>query len=254
MVKRFFILVAVLALMLAAAVPAALAQEQASATGVLRAGLPADVGGLGTHSISDEATGELYALRSAGADLDSYVGQQVTVYGALTPGKEGSGEEGFGGSGTLPSIDVTRVEPAGGSIEGEEITATFELAVECEPPAGTTFFASASQQTVGLEDPDGDGVYEGSLTLPADFGTFPANVAILAGSPEDPVQEIKYFGEVMLEDGDHFSASASFCDDGGGSDDGSGNDGGSNNGSGSTVSGDTGLVAPAAAPAAAAAP
>lgn len=53
---------------------------------------PAGRRGFGTHSIEDEATGTLYALRSAGADLDSHVGQRATVYGALTPGEEGTGQ------------------------------------------------------------------------------------------------------------------------------------------------------------------
>lgn len=130
MAKRLMALMGMLAMMLAAAAPAALAQDEAAqyggeevaATGVLTEGFPADVGGIGTHSISDDATGELYVLRSAGADLDSYVNQQVTVYGALTPGEEGSGEAGFEGNGTLPSIDVTRVEPAG--VVGEEVVVT----------------------------------------------------------------------------------------------------------------------------------
>ncbi len=66
--------------------------EDVSATGVIFDGLPQDVGGFGTHSIEDEATGTIYALRSAGADLGSHVGQRATVYGALTPGEEGTGQ------------------------------------------------------------------------------------------------------------------------------------------------------------------
>ena len=327
MAKRLMVLLGMLAFSLTTAVPVALAQEtpqyaggEASATGVMIDGLPADAGGFGTHSIQDEASGDIYALRSAGPDLGSYGGQRVTVYGALTPGVPGSGEEGIEGNGTLPSIDVARVEPAGGvepgprtitatgvlgepytpsqdptpvydltdeatgttytlfdvgagldafvgervtvegtrspginplnldvtSVvpaggpgEGGEITATFELAVECEPPAGTRFFVGASQQTAGLEDPDGDGTYTGSLTLPEgfyDLGAFSVPVAILSGTPEVPNQQtIKYFGESVLENGDAFSASVSFCDDGTG--DGSGN---GNGGSGGT--GDSGSV------------
>ena len=169
MAKRLMVLLGMVALALTTALPAFAQEmpqyggEEIAATGVLREGLPQDVGGIGTHSITDDATGELYALRSAGADLASFEGQQVTVYGALTPGEEGSGEEGFEGNGTLPSIDVTRVEPVGAPNEGEEIVVSFELSVEGEPPTGTTFFGGASQQTVGLADPDGDGTYTGSL-------------------------------------------------------------------------------------------
>ena len=324
MAKQLTVLLGMMALLLTTALPAAFAQgaaqyggEEVSATGVIFDGLPQDVGGFGTHSITDEATGTLYALRSAGPDLASYGSQRVTVHGALTPGEEGLGEEGIEGNGTLPSIDVTRVEPAGGvepgprivtatgvlgepytpgqdptpvydladeatgttytlfdvgaglepyvgqrvTVEGtrspginplsldvtsvaaagvgsQEITATFELAVECEPHAGTRFFAGASQQTTGLYDPDGNGTYTGSLTLPESFydlGAFPVPVAILSGSPEVPNQQtVKYFGEMVLEDGDHFSAGVSFCDDGTG--------GGSGNGTANgnpVVSGDT---------------
>ena len=37
---------------------------------------------------------------------------------------------------------------------------------------------------------------------------------MLAGTPEDPAQEIKNFGEIVLEDGNAFSANISFCDTG----------------------------------------
>ena len=301
MAKRLMALLGMLVLLLTTALPAAFAQEtpqygggEISATGVIIGELPADVATNGTHSINDEASGT-YALRSDAVDLDAYVGQRVTVYGALTPGEGPAPGEEFGGS--LPSIDVTRVEPAGSeagpvkltgmiesepasggppvfsitdeatgeryvldagegadyslyegrrvSVEGiprtdpntgfnflqvavirpldgplgnDTITATFKLAVECEPPAGTTFFAGASQQTAGLTDPDGDGLYTGSLTLPEgfyDLGAFPVPVDILAGTPEVPNQQtIKSFGEMVLEDGDAFSASVSYCDGG----------------------------------------
>ncbi len=53
MAKRLLAPMAVLAAMLAVAVPA-FAQGQVSATGVLVAGLPADVGTNDTHSITDQ--------------------------------------------------------------------------------------------------------------------------------------------------------------------------------------------------------
>ena len=120
MKQRLVILMAVLAIMLVVAAPA-MAQDsseggETAATGILRAGLPVDVVGEGTHSITDEATGTLYALRSAGVGLDAYVGQSVTVYGALTPGEDFPGSGGIA-SGTLPSIDVSRIEPTPGSPE-----------------------------------------------------------------------------------------------------------------------------------------
>src|SRR5215210_176586 len=108
MAKRLLVPMAVLAAMLAASVPA-FAQEQTSATGVLLAGLPADVGTNGTHSITDEASGTVYTFASeAGSD---------------NPGPEGTG--------TLPSIEAARVEPAdgppGGGPSPQDRTATFDF-------------------------------------------------------------------------------------------------------------------------------
>ena len=169
MAKRLLVLMAVLAAMLAAAVPA-FAQTQVSATGVLLAGLPADVATNGTHSITDEASGTVYALESEVVDLDVYVGQKVTVYGTLTPGEVSSDKAGFEGNGTLPSIDVTRMEPADGPppdpTAGTSATFDFELTVKGEPPAGAAFFGVVPAEgciSVLLADPDGDGVYTGSL-------------------------------------------------------------------------------------------
>ena len=51
------------------------------------------------------------------------------------------------------------------------------------------------------------------MTLPEgfyDLGAFPVPVAIIAGTTEDPTHEIEYFGEVVLEDGDVFSAFVSY--------------------------------------------
>lgn len=47
----------------------------------------------------------------------------------------------------------------------DEVEIRFELTVEGEPPAGTTFFGQymAEGATVQLTDPDGDGVYTGSM-------------------------------------------------------------------------------------------
>ncbi len=62
----------------------------------------------GTHAITDEASGTRYALRSEDEGLlDSYVGQRVTVYGALVPGYENGQVEGG-----PPLLSVTWVEPA----------------------------------------------------------------------------------------------------------------------------------------------
>ncbi len=235
MAKRLLVLMAVLAVvlaaMLAASVPA-FAQEQASATGVLLAGLPADVGTNGTHSITDEASGTVYALESEAVDLDAYVGEQVTVYGTLTPGEAGSDNPGFEGNGTLPFIDVARVEPAdgppAGPSPGEAVTLSFELTVEGEPPEGTQFFGAPGEgggpffdaegnrlRPVPLTDPEGDGVYTGSTTL-ANPGT-----GTMVSLPVQIVQEnggnievIRDFGMVPVDVDETFEANISFDEDG----------------------------------------
>jgi hypothetical protein len=62
----------------------------------------------GTHTITDETLGTMYALRSEDEELlDGYVGQRVTVHGTLVAGYESGQVEGG-----PPLLDVTRVEPA----------------------------------------------------------------------------------------------------------------------------------------------
>jgi hypothetical protein len=51
--------------------------------------------------LTDEATGQLYALRASGVDLSALVGQRVTV-----PGFENGKVEG-----ALPLLDVIRMRP-----------------------------------------------------------------------------------------------------------------------------------------------
>jgi dipeptidyl aminopeptidase/acylaminoacyl peptidase len=59
----------------------------------------------GTHSITDEASGESYALQSSSVDLDAFDGRHVTVHGTVVPGTEYGQSE---GGPTL--LNVTRVE------------------------------------------------------------------------------------------------------------------------------------------------
>ena len=61
----------------------------------------------GTHAVTNEASGERYALQSEDVDLDGYVGRRVTVYGIPTPGYENGQIEGG-----PPLLNVTRIEPA----------------------------------------------------------------------------------------------------------------------------------------------
>ncbi len=228
MMKKLIVLMVMLAMMLVAAAPA-MAQDSSgsgeiSATGVLRAGLPADVIGDGTHSIVDETTNTLYALRSAGADLDAYVGQPVTVYGALIPGEELPNSEGIA-TGTLPSIDVSRIDP--GTPTPASYTVSFELTVEGQPPAGATFFAQGpvdpaladASNSYQLTDPDGDGVYTASTTVPP--GDYPVSFVqgvstvlcdpTFGGTcPGEPVSVIEDLGTVSVGQDTTYSANVSF--------------------------------------------
>jgi hypothetical protein len=240
MAKRLLVPMAVLAAMLAASVPA-FAQEQTSATGVLLAGLPADVSTNGTHSITDEASSTVYALASGAVGLDAYVGERVTVYGTLTPGEAGSDNPGPEGTGTLPSIEVARVEPAdgppGGGPSPQDRTATFdfELTVEGTPPEGTPpegarFFGSVPAEgciSVPLTDSDGDRVFTGSLDVPrfapgpvppdAEPVSLPVQIvqADSGAGPCNPTTVIRDFGTVPADDAT-FGARANFNDNGGG--------------------------------------
>ena len=260
MAKRLLAPMAVLAAMLAVAVPG-LAQGQVSATGVLVAGLPADVGTNGTHSITDQASATVYALNSETVDLDAYVGQRVTVYGTLTPGGTSSDEAGFEGNGTLPSIDVTRIEPADDSnpdpTTDTRATFDFELTVEGTPPEGARFFGAVPAEgciSVPLADPEGDGVFTGSLDVPrfapgpvpppdAEPVSLPVQIvqADSGASPCDPTTVIRDFGTVPAND-NTFRASTSLEGNGGGTTtpepgNGGGSDNGDSDGSGSGGSG-----------------
>lgn len=62
----------------------------------------------GTHAITDETSGTIYALRSEEEGLlDGYVSQRVTVHGTLVPGYENGQVEGG-----PPLLNVTRIESA----------------------------------------------------------------------------------------------------------------------------------------------
>ncbi len=127
MAKRLAVLVAMLAMMMGMALPAS-AESEPQLTGVIEK--PEVTSYMyGTHSMTDEVGGDLYALESEVVDLDAYVGQRVTVFGASVPGYENGQVEGG-----PPLFEVTRVEPARGPVD--PVAATFELTVEGEVPAG----------------------------------------------------------------------------------------------------------------------
>lgn len=180
----------------------------------------------GSHAITDEASGEDYALKSSIVDLEPYVGQRVTLYGALVPGYEDGQIEGG-----PPLIDVYQVEPVI-DPDKETVTATFELTVEGEPPAGTEFIGNMGQgqmleASATLLDQDGDGVYTSSL--PVERGT-EHEVWIAQATPlnnDDPYaplvsSTIKDFGMVQFDEDETFSATVSFKDGNGGSGNGGG--------------------------------
>lgn len=127
--RKMMVLLGMLAVMMGALAAPAMAQQyqygpqgEFIATGVLGESYTVgqDLGLI--YPITDEASGAPYELQSGYVDLESYVGQKVTVYGTPTPG-----------IGTPPRYDVIRVEPADDPGSG---TAThgFELAVEGQPP------------------------------------------------------------------------------------------------------------------------
>lgn len=161
----------------------------------------------GTHAITDEASDTFYALRSNVVDLDDYLDERVTLYGALAPGYEAGQVEGG-----PPLIDVYKVDATGDPGE-ENVAVTFELTVEGEPPTDTTFFGYLGYEPAPfrLTDPDGDGIYTGSTpsdlvtagdTQPALIvqGTGTRESQVVGTSPGDPVTTIKDFGEVTFEE------------------------------------------------------
>ncbi|MDP9458096.1 MAG: hypothetical protein M3Q49_13995 [Actinomycetota bacterium] len=212
MAKRLAVLVAMLAMMMGMALPAS-AESEPQLTGVIEK--PEVTSYMyGTHSMTDEVGGDLYALESEVVDLDAYVGQRVTVFGASVPGYENGQVEGG-----PPLFEVTRVEPARGPVD--PVAATFELTVEGEVPAGGLFqgFVGTPRGTafdeacVGpLLDEDGDGVY--ALECFAERGA-ELPVVLDYTSPEGENTVVKDFGVVTFDEDKTFSASFSFDGDGG---------------------------------------
>lgn len=95
----------------------------------------------GTHTVTDEASGTLYALKSNTVDLDGYAGERVTVSGGLVAGYENGQVEGG-----PPLLDVTDVRTA----EGREktIKVTFELTVDGEVPPVHDLYVQGDRQGV----------------------------------------------------------------------------------------------------------
>lgn len=107
----------------------------------------------------------------------------------------------------------------------EEVTATFELAVEGEVSEGASFFGyldNGEPFPVALADPDGDGVYVGSYdhiesgdSLEATIvqGTGSREDLAVGASPGEPTSTIRDFGVVTFDGDQTLSAAVSFADE-----------------------------------------
>ena len=236
-----------LAMLLAAAAPAAFAQEgqaqqQPGATTITATGLlvgPVKDNNLDPtleFRLTDEATGTTFELSSGFVDLGAFAGQRVTIEGVRVPGINPL------------AFNVTSIQsapPGAGTA-----THSFELAVEGQPPANATFFgltagAGEGSVFVQLTDPEGDGLYTGSTTV-TDIPSEVRPVAILQGTgsepctdgsgacPGQPITLLKDFGLVPFGGDQMFSASVSFED---GSSDNNGSGGTDTNNDGGVPSG-----------------
>ncbi len=221
--KRLVILIGMLAALLVAAVPV-LAQGQITATGVLERSTRESPDPTPRYAITDEESGTSYELFDAGAGLEAYVGERVTLSGTQAPGPGIP-------DGPL-AVDATQVTPADGQTgpppSEDTVTLSFELTVKGTPPEGTRFFGSAVGEGgpgTPLTDSDGDGVYTGNVTVPrfppgprpVPPGTDPVSlsVRIVQGNGGN-IEAIRNFGLVPLEGDRTFEARVSFKRDRGG--------------------------------------
>ena len=218
MAKRLLALPGMLALLLTAAVPA-MAESEPMLVGTLESSQCPVVedSSCPDYGMTDEVSGTYYGILSE-EDLGIYEGQRVDVF-----------FDGTVAQSDPPLVMPTRVEPAEGPAPGSSATFTYELAVECEPPADAEFLgllATESLVTTPLTDPDGDGVYAGSQKIPrfAPGGSQeePIEVSTVrivqrpptgTGSLDPEYRVIEDFGAVTAED-TTLSASVSFCDGG----------------------------------------
>ncbi len=146
MVKKVGLLLAALALVVViAAVPADAQQGEVrgpiTATGVL--GEPYTQGQDPTvqYRLTDEETGTNYVLMSGFVDLDPYVGQRVTVWGAPVGGADFA----------PPALNVTHIESAEENENGGEP----EVQAQCFLPEGCFLSGDGSDETiVGGYGPD----------------------------------------------------------------------------------------------------
>ena len=211
--RRLFLTVVAGALIAAFAATSALAQQgevrgSTVATGVLGEPYTQGQDPEPLYRLTDEATGTNYVLMSGFVDLDPYVGQRVTVWGAPVGGADDA----------LPALNVTHIEVVEGPGNGGTVTANFELTVECQPPVRTGFAASVGEAPVAtgaLLDQDGDGVYTVSLPIErgAEHGAVIERLDPISAEPLAPVtaSTIKDFGSVEFNEDKVFRANVSFC-------------------------------------------
>ncbi|MGB3632810.1 MAG: hypothetical protein WA982_02090, partial [Rubrobacteraceae bacterium] len=230
--RKLAIVAAVLAIMAIAAAPtlAQSASEEAEITGMIEAVANPTVEGP-THIITEDATGDQYGLFSddQGVDLSQYEGLFVTISGIFqTLGNPLSSFE----DPTDVPIYVTSVEvigdpnspPGTTTPDTGPVTFSFELAVEGTPPANASFFGVFGYEAgmVQLNDPDGDGLYTGSVETRGSLEPQPVRIiqgtgtqrsAVTGVQPGEPISTIKDFGVVPIEEGvNTFSASVSFAE------------------------------------------
>lgn len=108
----------------------------------------------------------------------------------------------------------------------DQATLSFELTVEGEVPEGTRFFGSAVGEGgpgVPLTDPDGDGTFTGSVTVPrfppgprpVPPGTDPISLSVqIVQENGGNIEVIRDFGLVPLDGDKTFSARVNFNSDG----------------------------------------
>ena len=182
--------------------------------------------------LTDEEAGRTLNLTSGFVDLEAYAGQRVTIEGVRVPGIDPNA---YNVTQIRPAADEDEDEdppmtcqsldcPKPGTPNDEEVTLSFELEVEGEPPADASFFGNVHTgeggpgRYVPLTDPDDDGVYIGS-TIVDRFGPGPRPVPPSVEPVSLPVQivqdseVIKDFGTVKLDGDKTFSASVSFDDE-----------------------------------------
>ena len=124
----------------------------------------------------------------------------------------------------VPAFAQEGITPPPGE---ETVTLSFELIVKGTPPEGTRFFGSAVGEGgpgVPLTDPDGDGIFNGSVTVPkfppglrpVPPGTppivLPVRIVQVEQGPFGPgeLSVIRDFGLIPLDEDKTFSASVSF--------------------------------------------